>query len=40
MLFRSSASAGTYRVPVTVYVDGFDDVGAVGEHTIIVSVRC
>ncbi len=34
-----SASAGTYRVPVTVYVDGFDDVGAVGEHTIIVSVR-
>ena len=34
-----SASAGTYKVSAAVYVDGFDDVGAVGEYKLIVSVK-
>ena len=25
---------GTYQVPVTVYVDGFDSAGAIGQYSI------
>lgn len=38
-LSNVTASAGRYTVPVTVYVDGFSDVGAVGEYRITVSIR-
>ena len=38
-LSNVTASAGKYTVPVTVYVDGFSDVGAVGDYRITVSIR-
>ena len=38
-LSNVTASAGKYTVPVTIYVDGFGDVGAVGEYRITVSIR-
>lgn len=34
-----TASAGRYTVPVAIYVDGFSDVGAVGEYRMTVSIR-
>ncbi len=32
-------ASGTYLVPVKIYVDGFTDVGAVGDYTISVDIR-
>ena len=32
-------AAGTYMVPVRVRVDGFTDVGAVGDYTISVEIK-
>lgn len=34
-----STASGTYTVPAQVYVDGVDDVGAVGEYKIVVSIH-
>ena len=32
-------STGTYMPQVRVYVDGFTDVGAIGENTISIEIR-
>ena len=31
-------SVGSYNAPVKIYVDGFTDVGAVGEYTILIEL--
>ena len=31
--------AGSYMVPVTVWIDGFEDAGVMGEYTIVVSLE-
>ena len=33
-----SAQAGSYTVPATVYVDGAEDVGAIGSYQITVQI--
>ena len=30
--------AGTYQVPVTVYIDGYPDAGVIGEYSIAVTL--
>jgi len=30
--------AGTYTVPVTIYIDGYPDAGVIGDYTIVVSL--
>jgi hypothetical protein len=37
-LQNESLSEGRYSVPVTVYLDGYDDVGVVGEYYIVIEV--
>ena len=34
----SYSQEGTYQVPVTVYIDGYDSAGAIGQYSIAVNL--
>jgi YbbR domain-containing protein len=38
-LVNLKESTGTYMVPVKIYIDGFTDVGALGENSISIEIR-
>ena len=37
-LSEYASASGTIKVPVKVYVDGFDNAGAVGDYTVSVTL--